>query len=67
MNSPKVPKVAFRLLRWFCKDQLFEELAGVLSHAQGRIALIPLPGASARADLDTPEDWAAWRKENPHR
>lgn len=23
--------------------------------------LVPLPGAHARADLDTPEDWAAWR------
>ena len=33
MNSPKVPKVAFRLLRWFCKDQLFEELAGDLEES----------------------------------
>lgn len=32
-----------------------------LAQAKGRIVLIPLPGDAARADLDTPEDWAAWR------
>jgi len=26
-----------------------------------RTRLIPLPGAHARTDLDTPQDWAAWR------
>ncbi|PJE36025.1 nucleotidyltransferase family protein, partial [Pseudooceanicola lipolyticus] len=26
-----------------------------------RVQLVPLPGQRARADLDTPEDWAAWR------
>ncbi|SEW10333.1 CTP:molybdopterin cytidylyltransferase MocA [Cognatiyoonia koreensis] len=26
-----------------------------------RTALVPLPGNRARLDLDTPEDWAAWR------
>lgn len=26
-----------------------------------RTVLVPLPGVRARADLDTPEDWAAWR------
>lgn len=26
-----------------------------------RVCLVPLPGDHARADLDTPEDWAAWR------
>ncbi|WP_340107908.1 nucleotidyltransferase family protein [Pikeienuella sp. HZG-20] len=27
--------------------------------------LIPLQGAAARIDLDTPEDWAAWRARRP--
>ncbi len=27
--------------------------------------LTKLPGHRARLDLDTPEDWAAWRKNNP--
>jgi len=27
-----------------------------------RIALVPLPGRRARTDLDTPEDWAEWRR-----
>lgn len=31
--------------------------------AKGRVRLVPLPGNSARRDLDTPEDWAAWRAE----
>lgn len=26
-----------------------------------RVWLVPLPGDHARTDLDTPEDWAAWR------
>lgn len=26
-----------------------------------RVRLIPLPGRAALTDLDTPEDWAAWR------
>jgi CTP:molybdopterin cytidylyltransferase MocA len=25
--------------------------------------LVPLPGDHATRDLDTPEDWAAWRAE----
>ncbi|MEX0340157.1 MAG: NTP transferase domain-containing protein [Arenibacterium sp.] len=33
----------------------------VVAKAKGRVALIPLPGNRARADLDTPEDWATWR------
>ena len=33
----------------------------VVAQAKGRVALIPLPGTRARLDLDTPEDWAAWR------
>ncbi|MGB3246562.1 MAG: NTP transferase domain-containing protein, partial [Sulfitobacter sp.] len=45
----------------------FSDLTGdsggqqVVAGAQGRIKLIPLPDSDARADLDTPEDWAAWR------
>lgn len=34
----------------------------VIAAAGGRIELVPLPGQHARADLDTPEDWAAWRE-----
>ena len=29
--------------------------------AAGRVRLIPLPGSRALTDLDTPEDWLAWR------
>ena len=29
--------------------------------AAGRLRLFPLPGRRAVTDLDTPEDWAAWR------
>lgn len=32
------------------------------AHAE-RIIRIPLPGRHATTDLDTPEDWAAWRAE----
>jgi CTP:molybdopterin cytidylyltransferase MocA len=34
------------------------------AHAKD-VALIPLPGQRATTDLDTPEDWAAWRSRNP--
>jgi molybdenum cofactor cytidylyltransferase len=33
----------------------------VLRAHQGRIVTLPLPGRHATTDLDTPEDWAAWR------
>ena len=33
----------------------------VVQAAGDRVALVPLPGQRARLDLDTPEDWAAWR------
>ncbi|MHA6262067.1 nucleotidyltransferase family protein [Arenibacterium sp. CAU 1754] len=36
----------------------------VIKAAQGHIELIPLQGNHARMDLDTPEDWTAWRKKN---
>lgn len=35
----------------------------VVAQAKGRVHLVPLPGNRARRDLDTPEDWAAWRSE----
>ena len=34
----------------------------VVHGAGARVQLVPLPGQRARLDLDTPEDWAAWRK-----
>jgi CTP:molybdopterin cytidylyltransferase MocA len=33
----------------------------VIQQNQGRVRVIPLPGPMATLDLDTPEDWAAWR------
>ncbi|KIN60887.1 4-diphosphocytidyl-2C-methyl-D-erythritol synthase [Sulfitobacter noctilucae] len=45
----------------------FQQLTGdeggqsVIQTANGRITLVPLHGDRARRDLDTPEDWAAWR------
>lgn len=49
---------------------LFEELASITGDTGGatvvarhadRTSFIPLPDKRARLDLDTPEDWAAWR------
>ncbi|MCZ4366777.1 nucleotidyltransferase family protein [Sulfitobacter dubius] len=34
----------------------------VVHGAGARVQMVPLPGHRARLDLDTPEDWAAWRK-----
>lgn len=51
----------------------FQKLTGdgggqaVVAAAQDRVQLVPLPGQRARRDLDTPEDWAAWRAENADR
>jgi molybdenum cofactor cytidylyltransferase len=45
----------------------FADLAGdgggesLVRPLQSRTHLVPLPGGRARLDLDTPEDWAAWR------
>lgn len=39
----------------------------VIAVAGGRVELVPLPGQHARADLDTPEDWAAWRARHGER
>lgn len=33
----------------------------VIARHKPRLRLIPLPGRHATTDLDTPEDWAAWR------
>lgn len=34
----------------------------VVAAARARVRLVPLPDAHARTDLDTPEDWANWRR-----
>ncbi len=39
----------------------------VAEAARDKTVLVPLPGDHARADLDTPEAWEAWRARNPHR
>lgn len=36
----------------------------VLDHEKSRVRRVPLPGAHALTDLDTPEDWALWRSQN---
>lgn len=38
-----------------------EGARSVLIRHRARLRLIPLPGHHATTDLDTPEDWAAWR------
>lgn len=35
---------------------------GILARVQNKVQLIALPGQRARCDLDTPEDWQAWRE-----
>ena len=37
----------------------------VLARHKDHVQLVALPDQHARRDLDTPEDWAAWRDENP--
>tara|TARA_R110002094_G_scaffold12319_3_gene22394 strand:+ start:845 stop:1465 length:621 start_codon:yes stop_codon:yes gene_type:complete len=53
------------------KADLFAELAALTGDSGGRevvaahqdqTMLVPLAGARARGDLDTPEQWAVWRK-----
>lgn len=34
----------------------------VLSRERARVRLVPLPDAHAVTDLDSPEDWASWRR-----
>jgi molybdenum cofactor cytidylyltransferase len=54
------------------RSDLFHRLAAlrgdsggreVVAEAGSRVVTVPLPGGRARRDLDTPEDWAAWRVE----
>ena len=40
-------------------DQGAREL---LQRHRDKVRLVPLPEARAITDLDTPEDWAAWRQ-----
>ncbi|ARU00795.1 nucleotidyltransferase family protein [Yoonia vestfoldensis] len=46
----------------------FADLAGdsgadrIVRAHQGQTCLVPLPGQRARLDLDTPEQWDAWRR-----
>lgn len=52
------------------ESSLFQEFArlkgdtggqDIVRSAGNRVCLVPLPGNRALLDLDTPEDWAAWR------
>ena len=49
----------------------FAELSGdgggesLVNPLKAQTCLVPLPGRVARHDLDTPEDWAAFRKKTP--
>jgi len=51
----------------------FQALAGdgggqaVVTAAGGNVVTVRLPGQNARRDLDTPQDWDAWRADNPLR
>jgi molybdenum cofactor cytidylyltransferase len=51
----------------------FAKLAGdsggrdIVAAAQDQTQLIPLPNQHARRDLDTPQAWDSWRRENPSR
>ncbi|MEH7827040.1 nucleotidyltransferase family protein [Gemmobacter denitrificans] len=38
-----------------------EGARSLLKAHHSRVRLVPLPGTAALIDLDTPEDWAAWR------
>jgi len=42
-----------------------EGAKSVLVRHRARLRLVPLPGHHATTDLDTPEDWAAWRAASP--
>lgn len=42
-----------------------EGAKSVIVRHRARLRLIPLPDRHAVTDLDTPEDWAAWRAANP--
>lgn len=53
-----VPADLFGALRGLAGDA---GARAVLAAHAGRVRPVPLPGARAVTDLDTPEDWAAWR------
>ena len=42
-----------------------EGARSVIVRHRARLRLVPLPGRHAVTDLDTPEDWAAWRAAQP--
>lgn len=42
-----------------------EGAKSVIVRHRARLRLVPLPARHATTDLDTPEDWAAWRAANP--
>ena len=39
----------------------------IVAAARDKTLFVPLPDDHARRDLDTPEEWAIWRAENPYR
>ena len=47
----------------FSKLQGDEGARRLLKPLSGEIIIVPLPGKAAVTDLDTPEDWEAWRRE----
>ena len=42
-------------------------LRSVIRPNQDRVRLIPRPGERALLDLDTPDEWAAWRRQTANR
>lgn len=63
VGEPGHPIVVDRSL-FTAFDTLSGDAGGqaAIDTAGERIALVPLPGRRARLDLDTPEDWAEWRR-----
>ena len=55
-----LPRRLFHRVAQLRGDAGARELIGAEA-AAGRLRLVPLPGARAVTDLDTPEDWARWR------
>jgi molybdenum cofactor cytidylyltransferase len=65
-GQPGHPAIFPRAL-WPALAQVTGDEGGrsVLRQNQGRVRVVPLPGPMAILDLDTPEDWAAWRAGDP--